>query len=250
MKRRAIALLLAVLLAALGTAGVVVYVQGADARAIAGQRAVTVLVASAAIPVGTQAGQAQRAGLLRQERWPAATVPADALRAIAPSQASLVFAAQVEAGQLVPRQLLTTAASTSGGLPVPAGLTAVTIALCAPEAVAGYVHPGSKVALYQTSVKTGTLSAQPACDLPHQQQAGAVSEVVLAEALVLAVTPGPALSPGGSRSSSTVAPASGSSSSAQSSLLLTLAVSQADAPSVIALSEAGLPYLTLLPSSP
>lgn len=248
MKRRAVTFLLAVLVSALGTAGVVAYARGADARALAGQQAVTVLVAAQSIAAGTQAGQAERQGLLRQEKWPAATVPADALRAITPDLATLEFSAQVQPGQLLLRPLLTPATSSYGGLHIPNGMTAVTIALCAPEAVAGFVRPGSQVALYETSVKTGTLSAQPACDLPHQQQNGSVTQVVLSQALVLAVSSGPALTPGGTSSGTTVVGQSGSSAS-QSSLLLTLAVSQADAPRVISLSETGLPYLTLLGAS-
>ncbi len=248
MKRRAITFLLAVLISALGTTGVLAYVHGANARALAGQQAVTVLVAAQPIPAGTQAGQAQRQGLLRAEKWPAATVPADAMRSITPGQASLIVSAEVQPGELLLRPMLGSAASDTSGLPIPAGLTAVTIDLCAPEAVAGYVHPGSLVALYQTSVKSGTLSAQPACNLPHQQQAGAVIESVLSQALVLAVSAGPALRPGGTQTSGAVVGQAGSTAT-ESSLLLTLAVSPADAPRVILLSETGLPYLTLLPGS-
>ena len=59
MKRRALSIVLAVLLAILGTAGVLAYVSHANARALAGQQAVTVLVAKGLIPAGTSAGDAQ-----------------------------------------------------------------------------------------------------------------------------------------------------------------------------------------------
>lgn len=249
MKRRTITLTLAVLLSLLGTVGVMAYVHGADARALAGQRAIMVLVAAQPIPAGTRAGLALRSGLLSTQRWPAGTVPANAVRVITPELSSLVIGAQVQQGELLLRPILVPASGATGGLRIPRGMTAVTIALCAPEAVAGYVIPGSLVALYGTSVKSGSLSGQPGCDLPHQQQDGAVTAPVLSRVLVLAVGTGPAFSQSGSASSGFPAGQSAAPSS-QSSLLLTLAVSPADAARVISLGETGLPYLSLLSTSP
>ena len=84
MKRRVLTVALALLLATLGTAGVLAYVRQADNRAIAGQRAVEVLVAGKLIPSGTAAGAALRDGLLTIQRLPASSVPADALGSVAP----------------------------------------------------------------------------------------------------------------------------------------------------------------------
>src|SRR5947209_2121679 len=62
MKRRVLIIVLAVALAAAGTGGVLAYVKNADARAIAGMKAVSVLVAQKAIPPGTTAQGALHAG--------------------------------------------------------------------------------------------------------------------------------------------------------------------------------------------
>ena len=61
MKRSVLAALVAVVLALVGCVAVVLYVRGADARALAGQRAVRVLVVHKLIPTGTT-GQQIRAG--------------------------------------------------------------------------------------------------------------------------------------------------------------------------------------------
>ena len=55
MKRRVLTVTLAVLLAVLGTAGVLAYVHKADSRALAGMSPVSVLVAQGQIPAGTSA---------------------------------------------------------------------------------------------------------------------------------------------------------------------------------------------------
>ena len=60
MKRRALTIALAVLLAVLGTVGVLAYVNEANARALAGQQAVTVLIAPPGHPGGYLRGR--RAG--------------------------------------------------------------------------------------------------------------------------------------------------------------------------------------------
>jgi len=61
-KRRVLAVALAVLLALIGIVAVLAYVHKANERAIAGLKAVTVLAASQRIPAGTSASAAQSAG--------------------------------------------------------------------------------------------------------------------------------------------------------------------------------------------
>ena len=58
MKRRVLTVTLALLLAVLGTVGVLAYVHGANARAVAGVRATSTLVAQQPIPAGTSASSA------------------------------------------------------------------------------------------------------------------------------------------------------------------------------------------------
>lgn len=260
MKRRGLTIALAVLLAILGTAGVLVYVNHANARALAGQRAVTVLIAKSLIPSGTSAGDAQDQGLLGTEKLPAASVPTDALTAVTPDISSLVTDANVQPGQLLLRPMLVTSAQVTTGFAIPSGMVAVAIQFCVPEAVAGNVLPGSLVAVFATTIKSNSsssnssnssnssLSAQAACSGPHQFTTGftATTKLVLPKVKVLAVGPASANGQGNSQSSGSGSSGSGSSGSASTSALITVAVSQQDAARLIQLTEDGLPYLALL----
>lgn len=243
MNRRALAIALALLLAVIGTGAVLAYVSRADARAMAGLKPVTVLVAQQQIPAGTPAGTAWQEGSLRAETLPAQSVSPDAIRSITPDLASLVMSSVVMPGQVLLRPMLVPAALVSGGLAIPGSMVAVTIPLCLPEAVAGYVHAGSQVAIFDT-FSSQSLSSSESCSqsgMSHQGQASGTVEtrVVLPRVLVLAV--GAAASSQGGSSSGL-----GAGSQSQGGVLVTLAVDQADAERVIQLTETGLPYLALL----
>lgn len=261
MKRRVLAIVLAVLLAVLGTAGVLAYVHQADSRALARMQAVTTLVAQQQIPAGTSAAVALRGGLLKSQALPAASVPADAVRSITPGLDGLVMSAAVPSGQLLLRPMLVTAAqaTATGALAIPKGMIAVTIPLCLSEAVAGYVQPGSEVAVFDT-YPTKKASLQESCGQSGQSNqshgpGAAVTRVLLPRVLVLATGAAAAsgttstTASGGvlSHNSSQADPAASVPSGA---VLVTMAVSQANAEKLILLTRAGLPYLALLtPSS-
>jgi len=248
MKRRGLSIALAVLLAVFGTAGVLVYVKHANARALAGQRAVTVLIAKGFIPSGTSAATAQEQGLLGTERLPAASVPADTLTAVTPDISALVTDSNVQPGQLLLRPMLVTSAQVTNGFAIPSGMIAVAIQFCVPEAVAGNIRPGSQVAVFDTVVSgSSAVSAQAACSGPHQSVPGVTvtTKLILPEVTVLSVGQASANVQGSSQSGATASSAS-SSSSSQSSELVTVAVSQHDAARLIQLTEDGLPYLALV----
>ena len=246
MKRRALTIALAVLLAVLGTGGVLAYVNKANARALAGQQAVTVLIARQVIPAGTSAAAAQAQGLLGTERLPSASVPADALTEITGAISALVTDADVQPGQLLLRPMLVTSVESTGGLAIPHGMLAVAIQFCVPEAVAGNLHAGSQVAVFQTTADgAANISGQAACNGAHTFASAQNfrTSLVLPKVTVLTVGQGTGTQ-GGSTSGS-----SSSSGSVQNVSLITVAVSQADASKLIALSENGLPYLALLAAS-
>jgi pilus assembly protein CpaB len=179
-KRRVLTVTLALLLAVLGTAGVLAYVHGADARAVAGMRAIPTLVAQQPIPAGTSASTALHEGLLASQQLPASSVPADAVHSITPDISSLVMSANVQSGQLLLRPMLVTAAQATGAgtLAIPKGMVAVTIPLCLPEAVAGYVQPGSQVAVFDT-YSTTKLSVQENCSGTSQSHQSSAQGPVL-----------------------------------------------------------------------
>ena len=250
MKRRLVIIVLALILAAVGTSGVLAYVKGANARAIAGMKAVSVLVAQKTIPAGTAAGAALHSGLLASQTLPASSVPANALSAITPDVSSLVLSADLQPGQLLLRPMLVSPAQTTSGLAIPPGMMALTVSFCLPEVVAGAVQPGSQVAIFDTVgfSSAGTITAGPGCTGAHTQVDGTVkTRVVLTRVLVLSVGTAPA---GGTTSTSTTSSSalSGSSSpsSGQAGTLVTLAVTQAEAEQLIQMTETGMPYLALL----
>ena len=255
MKRRVVTVALAVLLAVLGTVGVLAYVHQADARAVAGLKAVSTLVAQQEIPAGTSASTALHEGLLASQQLPARSVPPDAVRSITPDISSLVMSANVQPGQLLLRPMLvTTAQATSTGtLAIPKGMVAVTIPLCLSEAVAGYVQPGSEVAVFDTFSRS-KLSVQDNCNgsgQSHQSTASGVvqTRVVLPRVRVLSVGAATASGTGGTSAASTTAAAGSTTAGASGPVLVTMAVNQADAERLILLTETGVSYLALLTTS-
>ena len=249
MKRRTLTVMLAVLLAVLGTGAVLLYVHQANTRALAGQRAVTALVAQGLVPAGTTASAAVHEGLLASQTLPAGSVPADAVHFISPAMSSLVVSADVQPGQLLLRPMLVTAAQVTNGLAIPSGMVAVSILFCVPEAVAGNIHPGSQVAVFDTVI-TGqsNVNAQAACSGPHQWISGdtANTKLILAKVTVLEVGLASANSQGSAQSGSSAFGNGSSNSNSQNSELVTVAVNQHDAERVIQLTEDGLPYLALV----
>jgi len=243
MNRRALAIALALLLAVIGTGAVLAYVSHVNARAMAGLKPVTVLVAQREIPAGRPAGAAWQDGSLREETLPAQSVSPEAIGSITADLGSLVMSSDVMPGQVLLRPMLVPVAQVSGGLAIPGSMVAVTIPLCISQAVAGYVHAGSQVAIFDT-FSSQSLSSSESCSQSgesHQGQASGTVEtrVVLPRVMVLAVG-----SPGSGQGGSGSGLNAGSQS--QGGVLVTLAVDQADAERVIQLTETGLPYLALL----
>jgi len=236
MKRSLLVLLLALLLAAIGTASVFYYVSRADARALAGQRAVSVLIAGQPIPAGTTAEVADVAGVLRTERMPAGSVPADALAGITPGVAPLVAAADIQPGQLVLRSMFVAELPDATGLPIPSGKVAVTVELGVPQQVAGYVRAGSEVAVFDTYTELGDGGLPTGDGLPRGRDDVQATRVLLPRVEVLAVGPASADPAGGQQ------PAAASGGSG----LFTVAVSQDQAELLILRSQTGSLHLALL----
>jgi pilus assembly protein CpaB len=249
MKRRVVTIVLAVALAVLGTGAVLVYVNRADARAVAGQQAVTVLVADKTIPSGTTAKDAK--ALLRKETLPAASVPSDAVTEISLAQEALVTSSDLSTGQLLRSSVLVTAEQSTGGLKIPEGKVAVTITLCTPEAVAGNIRAGSDVTVFGTVVAgSSDTSAQPNCSGQHKQQIGkgvGNTRVVIPKIRVLSIGPAAASATDTVKDTGVAAQ---SNSQQADRILVTFAAGQDDAERLILLTQTSLPYLGLLGPNP
>jgi pilus assembly protein CpaB len=162
MTRRIFGVLLAVILAIVGTAAVLFYVKSVRSSVADGQRAVHVLVASQRIPAGTTGGHLTDRGLIQEITVPASTVPDGALSTIPADLDDLVVTADVQTSQMIMRGMFGQPTTLSGGLAIPEGKVAVTVQVGIPQQVAGYVRPGSQIAIFDTySTATGTVSTNP-----------------------------------------------------------------------------------------
>lgn len=151
MTRRILAILLALALAVFGTAAVLLYVKRADDRAVAGMRPVDVLVAKDRVPAGTTGETIRTRNLVETIKLPAATVPLDEVLTRVPAELDkLVVTSDLQPGQVVLRRMFSAQTRTAGGLAIPEGKVAVSVEATMAEQVAGYVRPGTQVAVYAT----------------------------------------------------------------------------------------------------
>jgi pilus assembly protein CpaB len=255
LKRRTLTVALAGVLALLGAVAVLAYARQANSRAVAGMKAETVLWATHAIPRGTSLRTAQQERLLTTEQVPVASLSTAPVHSVTAANEHLVMSADAAAGQVLLQNMLVPAASVtaSGSFSIPTGMVAVTVQMCVSEAVAGFITAGSDVAVFDTYANGKGSQVQRSCDLTHTViNSGAITSpalvdthIVLTKAVVLAVGESSAAQGTSAGSASTVTDPS-TSSAAQGSVLVTLAVNQADAERLILIDELGLPYMALL----
>ncbi len=227
MGRRTVLLLSAVLIAALSTFAVFAYVRDVDDRAQRDLDPVQVLVAKDLIKAGTTAAAAEAAGALKLETLPRKAVPAGALSVVSP------ISTMVASGDIYPgEQILAAKFAVPGSLqalPIPAGKIATSVQLGDPQRVAGFVKPGSEVAVFitvnpQSTAKGGT----PTDD---------VTRLLLPRLTVLAVGP-----------TTLVKPADEDQQNLEElpTAILTLAVDQLQAQKLIYATTKGSLYFALL----
>jgi len=150
MTRRILAVFVALLFAALGTAAVLFYVSKADQRAVDDASPVSVLVVKSRIPAGTTGQTIRERDLTESIRLPAGSLPegAETMSTLLPELDPLVVTSDLQPGQVVLKRMFSQETRTSGGLAIPEGQVAVSFTVSLAEQVAGYVRPGSQVALY------------------------------------------------------------------------------------------------------
>jgi pilus assembly protein CpaB len=150
MTRRIIGVVLAIVLAVIGTGAILLYVNSARNTVANGQRAVHILVAKDRIPAGTSGDRIRSQGLAEDLVVPASTVPADALGKLPNELDKLVITADVQARQVLLRGMFGQATKLSGGLDIPEGTVALSVAINVNQQVGGFVRPGSQVAIFDT----------------------------------------------------------------------------------------------------
>lgn len=235
MKRRIVLIAVAVVLALFGTVAVYGYAHSADQRAVAGGRAVKVVVAKERVAAGTSWKDAVSAGTLSVQNMPAESAPSSALTGLdAGIAADAVAQSDIAPGQLVLRQAFGPATSETGVLAIPKGLIAITVSLDNPADVAGYVGPRSQVVIFVTApLKTKKDNADLSGDTLT------VTRAVVPRAEVIATSQAAPTNVDGQTASQGAPNTSGS-------VLVTLALSQQDAERVINQQNVGQLSLGLL----
>jgi pilus assembly protein CpaB len=148
MQSRVLAILIAVVLALVATAALVVYVNGADRRAISGQEPRRVWVADKAIPAGTNGLTAWNTELIKQVEVPSRSVVDGSVVALSQIQDKRA-AVDIVAGEQLLLKRWVGAEEVTGKrlLPIPPRFQALSIGVDLTRQVAGFVTPGDHVSL-------------------------------------------------------------------------------------------------------
>jgi pilus assembly protein CpaB len=223
MGRRTLLLIAALVVAALGTALVFIYVNNADNRANEDATLVKVLVATQDVAAGTTAADASAAGAFEEKEVTIASRAGGATNDIS-LISDQVALAPIFTGQQIQVQMFGSPQNTSL-LNVPDGQIAISVQLGDPNRVAGFVEPGSEVAVFASVEK----NAEP------------TTQVLLEKADVIAVGATTIVT------QTTTTDAGESTTEEIPRAILTLALSQKDAQRVIFAQEQGPLYFALLP---
>jgi len=178
---------------------------------------------------------------------PAATVPADALSGIDTALADLAVTADQQPRQLLLRGAFDNPTVHSGGLAVPDGMLAVSVSMRVPAQVAGYVQPGSTVAVFDTFNVAEGKGTVPAGDgLASSHEYDQATRLLLAKVQVLAIggkgTPGALTVPAPAQTQA----ANGTPAPDSATVLVTVAVNQDQAQRLVQAAQTGALYLALL----
>src|ERR1700712_914860 len=149
MDRRKALLLVAAVIAAVGTLLVFLYVRGADTRADQRYDAVQVLRVVKPIAAGETVEAAQTAGKIESGSVSKKDLLPDALTGTEPIAGKVATTNIYPGEQLISSKFGTTNAT--NGLAIPKGKIAISINLSDPSRVAGFVNPGDKVAIFMTT---------------------------------------------------------------------------------------------------
>ena len=211
MDRRKALLLVAAVIAAVGTLLVFLYVRGADTRADQRYDAVQVLRVVKPIAAGETVEAAQSAGKIESGSVSKKDLLPDALTGTQPIAGKVATTNIYPGEQLVSSKFGATGAT--NGLAIPKGKIAISINLSDPSRVAGFVNPGDKVAIFLTQGDSARLL------LPNVTVIGAGTTTVT--------------------TTTTTDPSGAQSTEQLPKTLLTLAVSQQDAERVLLAQKLG-----------
>ena len=223
MKRRIIAAVAAVLLAAVGAVGIYAYVHAADQRAMAGQEPIKVLVVTKPVPKGTT--PIEMAPLVTSKMLPRSAVVPGAVDSLSGVGEGLVVTTDLQPGEQVlsSRFADPTTLTTIKSAPVPKGLQEVSLQLDSKRVLGASLVPGDTVGVFLTVGET-----------PRK------THLVAAKVLVSRVQGGLAPVPASGKSTDQAPPMPDASS-----VMVTLAVTAAQAEKIVYTAEDGDIWLSL-----
>jgi pilus assembly protein CpaB len=147
MKTRLLAALTALVLAVLGAVLINGYVQGADARALAGVHTESVLVVTKAVAAGTPVDKLSASVAPRP--IPTAAIASGALTSLDGLKGTVASVDLVPGEQLLKSRLVApSAVQKTGVVAVPKGMQEVTVQLTPDRVVGGKIEAGQNVAVY------------------------------------------------------------------------------------------------------
>lgn len=228
MRRRLIAAVSAVLLAVIGAVMLVTYVSGADRRAAAGMEPTAVLVVVAPIPAGTPADGLS--GRITKKTLPKAALAEGALTSTAAIAGKVANTDLKPGEQLLASRFADPAEiAADGPAQAPRGMQLVSVVLDPQRALGGRLLPGSDVAVFVsfTSPNKTTLALRHV--LVTGIQGGASSET---------------------KDGKASDPADASAPLPGTSVMVTLAVTPAQAQKVVFGADHGTLWLSLEPAAP
>lgn len=150
MDRRRVLLVVAAIIAGLGTLLVFLYVRGADDRANEKYNAVKVLQVVKQINAGETIEAAQAGGKIEQGTVGAGERLPDALDSLAPISGQIAQTNLYPGEQIIASKFANTTASAST-LTIPKTKIAISVQLTDTARVSGFVNPGDKVAIFLTT---------------------------------------------------------------------------------------------------
>lgn len=146
MARRSVLLTVALIIAALGTSMIFLYVQGIDARAAEGQELVEVLTATDVIDAGETVAEAQSAGKFELTEVRREDMVEGALSSTSSIEDKVALGAIYPQEQVI--SLKFGDPGSDAALVIPDDKLAISVELTDPARVAGFVTPGSEVAIF------------------------------------------------------------------------------------------------------
>lgn len=243
MNKKVVGVVAAVVMAIVGTGVLVLFVQGAEDRALEGEELVQVVTAQTAIPAGTPAAQME--DLVDTERIPRKIAPEGVISDLV-SVSGLVTAIDIVPGETLLANRFVEPEGfrprTGGAVEVPEGLLEVTIAMSQEQFIGGIPVPGNTVALVALGDRVDFINpnADPLTQQPAEPEAATgatetdfkVAKIIIQQALVTNVQGNPLpAQPAAADATQRVAPAEGS-------LLVTLAMEGPDVERLIYVRDA------------